>query len=103
MKIFFLNILICSQFSERKKSILMKMNPPGSFSMEGKKKISKRGSGCGVTPLEKLGKEKNKSARGVRGSNGPRKERKKSEKGVRGSRKLSNPSRRKEKQGWERG
>ena len=38
------------------------MNPPGSFSTEGKKKISKRGSGWGVTPLEKLGKEKNKSA-----------------------------------------
>ena len=34
------------------------MNPPGSFSVEGKKKISKRGSGWGVTPLEKLGKEK---------------------------------------------
>ena len=75
----------------------MKMNPPGSFSVEGKKKISKRGSGWGVTPLEKFGKEKKKSARGVRGSNGPRKERKKSAKGVRGSRKSSNPSRRKEK------
>ena len=42
----------------------MKMNPPGSFSVEGKKKISKRGSGWGVTPLEKLGKEKKKICQG---------------------------------------
>ena len=55
---FFLKILNFSKFSERKKTIFMKMNPPGSFSVEGKKKISKRGSGWGVTPLEKLGKEK---------------------------------------------
>ena len=36
-------------------------------------------------------RKKNNSARGVRGSNGPRKERKKSEKGVRGSRKSAEP------------
>ena len=60
----FLKILIFVEFSERKKTILMKMNPPGSFSTEGKKKISKRGSGWGVTPLEKLGKERKKISHG---------------------------------------
>ena len=42
----------------------MEMNPPGSFSVEGKKKISKRGSGWGVTPLEKFGKEKKQICQG---------------------------------------
>ena len=42
----------------------MKMNPPGWFSTEGKKKISERGSGWGVTPLEKLGKERKKICQG---------------------------------------
>ena len=64
MKIFLWEIVIFSKFSERKKSILMKMNPPGSFSAEGTKKISKRGSSWGVTPLEKLGKAKKKTCQG---------------------------------------
>ena len=42
---FFLKIFIFSKLSERKKTILMQENPLGSFSTEGKKKISERGSG----------------------------------------------------------
>ena len=78
-----------SKFSER--TILMKMNQPGWFSAEGKKQISQRGSGWGVTSLEKLRKEKKNLPWEVRGSNGPRKERKTSENGVRGSRKSAEP------------
>ena len=48
----FSEIFYFFKFFGKKKSIWMKMNPLGSFSTEGKKKISKRGSGWGVTPLE---------------------------------------------------
>ena len=58
-----------------KKKINFDENEPTGFVFhEGKKKNSKKGSGCGVTPLEKLGKEKKNLPEGVRGSNGPPKE-----------------------------
>ena len=101
---FFFDFLIFSKFSERKKSIFMKMNPPGSFSVEGKKKISKRGSGWGVTPLEKLGKEKktNRPEGFADQMDLGRKEKNlKRGFGVQGNQ--PNPSRRKEKQRRERG
>ena len=63
MKISFLKIFNFSNFRKKKK--LMKMNPPGSFSMEGKKKISRRGSGWGVTLFKNSERKKRKSARGV--------------------------------------
>ena len=90
-------------FFGKKKWIFMKMNPLGWFSTEGKKKFSERGSGWGVTPLEKLGKERKTTCHGGSWYKWTSEGKEKNARGVRGSRKSSNPSRRKEKQWREEG